>query len=59
MIMSSLAVSEVTMMIALLFSPDGPKMDLFETAEDDVKSVHDYMIPMPKIDTKGLRVIVR
>jgi hypothetical protein len=57
--MSSLAVSEVTMMIALLFSPNGPKMDLFETAEDDVKSVHDYMIPMPKIDTKGLRVIVR
>ncbi|KAF3020206.1 hypothetical protein E8E14_011129 [Neopestalotiopsis sp. 37M] len=55
----NLAVSEVTMMIALLFSPNGPKMDLFETAEDDVKSVHDYMIPMPKIDTKGLRVIVR
>ena len=47
------------MTLAVLFRPDGPKMDLYETDETDVIPVHDYFLAMPKLDTKGMRVMVK
>lgn len=34
-------------------------MKLFETDESDVAFVHDYQVAMPKMDSKGVRVIVK
>jgi hypothetical protein len=34
-------------------------MDLYETDETDVIPVHDYFLAMPKLDTKGMRVMVK
>jgi cytochrome P450 len=33
--------------------------ELFETDESDVRLAHDYFMPMPKLDTKGVRMKVR
>jgi hypothetical protein len=33
-------------------------MELFETDESDVKRVHDFVIALPKLDTKGIRVTI-
>ena len=46
-------------MLAYLFRPNGPTFELFETDETDVIPIHDFIAPLPKLDTKGVRVIVR
>lgn len=33
-------------------------MELFETDESDVKIEHDYFAPVPKHDSKGVRIRV-
>lgn len=55
---SSLAQAEMYLALAVLYRPDGPKLELFETDESDVKRVHDLIIPLPKLNTKGIRAIV-
>ncbi|KAF2008686.1 cytochrome P450 [Aaosphaeria arxii CBS 175.79] len=55
----NLAVAEISLALAVLFRPGGPDMELFETDESDVIMAHDFLIPVPKIDTKGVRVLVR
>lgn len=42
-----------------MFRANGPKFELFETDESDVLHIHDYVHPMPKLSTKGIRVKVR
>lgn len=54
----SLATSELYAITTMLFRPGAPELRLFDTDESDVKSVHDYMIPLPKADTNGVRVLV-
>ncbi|KAI0420251.1 cytochrome P450 [Xylaria grammica] len=54
----NLAMAEMSLALAVLFRPNGPKMELFETDESDVKQAHDFLIPLPKLDTKGVRVLV-
>ena len=49
---------ELNFALAVLFRPHGPDMDLFETDESDVTPIHDFLIPMPKLSTKGVRVVV-
>lgn len=56
--MNSLAMAEMSLILAVLFRPDGPRLALFETDESDVKQAHDFLIPLPKLDTKGVRAIV-
>ena len=56
--MYSLAYAELNFVLGVLFRPEGPAMDLFETDESDVVQAHDFLIPLPKLDTKGVRVIV-
>ena len=52
-----LAYAEVTLMLAALFRPGAPKMELFETDESDVVAAHDFIVPLPRLDSKGIRVI--
>ncbi|KAI0013031.1 cytochrome P450 [Xylariaceae sp. FL0662B] len=54
-----LAMAEVTYALAVLFRPNGPKLELFETDESDVQQVHDFMVATAKLDTKGIRAFVR
>jgi hypothetical protein len=34
-------------------------LELYETDETDVKLAHDFFLPFPKLDSKGIRVIVK
>ena len=56
--MYSLAYAELNFVLSALFRPEGPAMDLFETDESDVVQAHDFLIPLPKLDNKGVRVII-
>jgi pyruvate/2-oxoacid:ferredoxin oxidoreductase alpha subunit len=56
--MHSLAMAEMSLIIAVLFRPGAPALELFETDESDVKQAHDFLIPLPKITTKGVRAVV-
>lgn len=54
----SLAMAEMSLALAVLYRPNGPKFELFETDESDVKPVHDFMIPVAKLSSKGVRVLI-
>jgi hypothetical protein len=54
----SLAMAEMSLVLAMLFRPGAPNLVIFETDESDVKHVHDFVIPLPKLSTKGVRVMV-
>ncbi|KAI0103057.1 cytochrome P450 [Nemania sp. FL0031] len=56
---SNLAMAEISLVLAVLFRPNGPKLELFETDETDVRVAHDFGVPLPKLDTKGVRAFVR
>lgn len=43
-------------MVSALFSPGVPQMELFETDESDMVLKHDLIVPLPKFDSRGLRV---
>lgn len=45
-------------MLAVLFRPGGPRIELFETDESDVIPAHSYVLPLPKLDTKGVRIVI-
>lgn len=55
---NSLALAEMSLILAVLYRPNGPPMQLFETDESDVKQEHDFVIPLPKKSTKGIRVSI-
>jgi hypothetical protein len=46
------------LVLAVIFRPGGPVFDLFETDESDIIQAHDYMIPLPKLESKGVRVLI-
>lgn len=50
--------AEITLALAVLFHPNGPKLELFETDESDVKQAHDFAVSLPRLDTKGMRAVV-
>ena len=56
-ISNSLAYCELHLVVAALFRPGGPDFDLYETDEDDVKPVHDVIVPLPRLGSKGVRFI--
>jgi hypothetical protein len=49
----------MSLALGVLYRPGGPQFELFETDESDVTQAHDFMIPLPKLDTKGVRVLIR
>ncbi|CAI6263572.1 unnamed protein product [Periconia digitata] len=55
-----LAYAELYLMLGTLFSPDGVgrEMRLFETGVEDVRCVHDFFNPSPRLDSKGVRVVL-
>ncbi|KAJ9216495.1 hypothetical protein DTO166G4_2083 [Paecilomyces variotii] len=53
----NLAYCEVNHIIAALFRPGGAEFDLYETDETDVIPAHDLIVPLPKLESKGVRVI--
>lgn len=55
----NLAMAEMSLVLAVLYRPGGPEFELYETDESDVKHVHDFLIPLPKLDTKGVRALIR
>ena len=54
----SLALAEISLALAVLHRPGGPILELFETDESDVIHVHDFILPLPKLSSKGIRVLV-
>ncbi|KAI0404814.1 putative cytochrome P450 [Xylaria palmicola] len=55
----NLATAEINLMLAALFRPGAPRFELFETDETDVVAVHDYIVPLARLDSKGVRVVFR
>ncbi|CAH0032931.1 unnamed protein product [Clonostachys rhizophaga] len=53
----SLAYAEISLVLAVLFRPGGPKFRLYETDETDIGSLHDYIIPIGRFGSKGARII--
>lgn len=56
---NSLAMAEISLILAVLYRPNGLKLELYETDETDVMIAHDFMVPMPKVTSKGVRVLIR
>lgn len=55
---SNLAYAEMSHLLAALFRPHGPRLKLFDSTEEDVKLAHDFIVPLPRVDSAGLRVII-
>ncbi|KAL4791866.1 putative cytochrome P450 [Aspergillus venezuelensis] len=55
----NMAYAEMYWVLAVLFRPGAPRLEMFETDESDVKQSEDFIMPLPKADSRGLRVIVR
>ena len=53
---TSLALAEMYWVLAVLFRPAAPELELFETVEADVVPVRDYVGGVPEFGTKGVRV---
>lgn len=54
----SLALAELHWILAVLFRPGAPKVELFETTEADVVPVRDFVGGVPDFGTNGVRVKV-
>ncbi|KAI5459348.1 hypothetical protein BGZ63DRAFT_406648 [Mariannaea sp. PMI_226] len=55
---SNLAYAELHLVLAVLFRPGGPKLSIYDTDESDVKPALDYILSIPKLNSRGLRVTV-
>lgn len=58
----NLAYAEIFLALGALFRPvgaGGVELELFETDRSDVEVVHDFFNPSPRLDSKGVRVLVR
>ena len=55
----NLAMAEMSLILAVLYRPGGPEFELFETDESDVEQAHDFIVPIPRLTSKGMRVLVR
>jgi hypothetical protein len=53
----SLAYAELYLTLAAMFRYF--EFELYETDESDVELAHDFFLPFPRLDSKGIRVIVR
>ncbi|OTA89496.1 hypothetical protein M434DRAFT_79252 [Hypoxylon sp. CO27-5] len=54
----NLAHAELFMVTGLLFRRLGPHLKLYKTGLDDVEIRHDFFMPTPKLDSKGIRVLL-
>lgn len=54
----SLAMVELYIVLAVLYRPGGLKLELFETQESDVTPAHDFLIPLPRLKSTGIKVVL-
>ena len=54
----NLAYAELYLVLAAVFAPGRFKWELYETDITDVETKHDFMNTSPKLDSKGIRVLV-
>ena len=55
----NLAYAELYLSLAAVFAPGRFHFELFETDESDVRIVHDFANTSPRLDSKGIRVLVK
>lgn len=56
--LNSLVYAEMNLALAVIFRPDGPRFRIYDTDESDVVLALDWVIPVPKADSRGTRVVV-
>ncbi|OTB00292.1 hypothetical protein M426DRAFT_267883 [Hypoxylon sp. CI-4A] len=54
----NLAYAELFIATGLIFRRLGSRMKLYETDHSDIEMMHDYFVPVPKLDSKGVRVLL-
>jgi hypothetical protein len=54
----SLAYAEMNWALAVIFRPNAPELSIFETDESDISQAVDFLMPLPKLDSRGTRVMV-
>ncbi|KAL4816633.1 putative cytochrome P450 [Aspergillus spinulosporus] len=54
----NLAYAEMYWALAVMFRPNAPKLELFETEEKDVEHVVDFLPAVPRLGGQGTRVMV-
>jgi len=54
----NLAYAELYMTLAAVFWPGRFEFELFETDQSDVETVHDFFNTSPRLDSKGMRVLI-
>ncbi|KAK7911046.1 cytochrome P450 [Apiospora marii] len=54
----NLAMAEMNHAMAVMFRPGGPALTLYETDESDISQSVDFLMPLPKLDSRGTRVTV-
>jgi len=54
----NLAYAELYMTLAAVFWPGRFELELFETDQSDVETVHDFFNTSPRLDSKGMRVLI-
>ena len=55
---SSIALMQLYFTISQLYRPGSPELELFESDEDDVRLVHGYIFPQPRLNSPGVKVMV-
>ncbi|KAL4907083.1 hypothetical protein BDW74DRAFT_176683 [Aspergillus multicolor] len=45
--------------ISQLYQPSAPEIRLFESDESDVRLEHGYIFPLPRLESRGVRIIIR
>ena len=54
----NLAYAEFYLTLAAVFGPGSPRLELFQTDVTDVETKHDLFNTSPRLDSKGIRVVV-
>lgn len=55
----NLAYTEINIVFTILYRPGKPQIELYKTDKSDIIHIHDSLIPLPRLDTKGVRIITR
>lgn len=55
----SIAWMQMYFALSRLYQPGGPDIELFESDETDVELAHGYVFPQPRLDSEGVRILVR
>jgi hypothetical protein len=45
--------------LSQLYSPGSPVLELHQSDTSDVELAHGYVFPQPRLDSQGVRVLVR